>query len=157
MISEAQAGLVMGHIREGKDVASLLLGGQRLTDSAHSKGFFIEPTLFENVELSSRLAQEEVFGPVISLIRFDDIDDAAKIANNTKYGLSAAIWTTNVNRAFKVARAIKAGVVCVNMFGKIYSETESGGYKQSGFARQRGIEGLHTFTQTKNILLHLGG
>lgn len=156
LISEEQVERVMDYVETGKREARLVVGGNRLTKDVYSKGHFVEPTLFEEVPTDSKLAQEEVFGPVISLMRFGDLEEAAEIANNTKYGLSAAIWTKDVTKAFRLAKKIKAGMVWVNHFGRYFNEVESGGYKESGLGRLRGVEGLNAFTQTKTIALDIG-
>ncbi|MBI4228612.1 MAG: aldehyde dehydrogenase [Deltaproteobacteria bacterium] len=157
VISDGQLKRVMKYIEEGKKVSNLLLGGNRLTDNEYSNGHFIEPTVFENVPPQSIIAQEEIFGPVISIIRVSELDEIAEIANDTKYGLSAAIWTNNISKAFKLARMIKAGVVWINTYGKLFAETETGLYKQSGIGGAlRGIEALHTFSEIKNILVNVG-
>ena len=156
LVSEAQVETVMECIEAGKSEAKLVLGGRRLTEGSLSKGNFVQPALFDDVPADSKLAQEEIFGPVISLMRFGDLDEAARIANGTKYGLSAAIWTKDVAKAFRLAEKINAGVIWINHFGRYYNEIESGGYKQSGLGRLRGVEGLNAFTQTKTIALDLG-
>jgi betaine-aldehyde dehydrogenase len=156
VISEGQLKQVMSYIEEGKKVSSLLLGGKQLSDGEYSKGYFVEPTIFDDVPPDSKIAQEEIFGPVISLIRFSNLDEVTELANNTKYGLSAAIWTNNINNALGLARKLKAGVVWINMYGKMFSEAEIGTYKQSGIGGTlRGIEGLNTFTEIKDILINI--
>jgi betaine-aldehyde dehydrogenase len=157
VISDGQLKRVMKFIEEGKKVSNLLLGGNRLTDNEYSNGHFIEPTVFEDVPPQSIIAQEEIFGPVISIIRVSDLDEIAEIANDTKYGLSAAIWTSNISKALRLARMIKAGVVWINTYGKLFAETETGLYKQSGIGGAlRGIEALHTFSELKNIMVNVG-
>lgn len=157
VISEGQLKRVMKYIEDGKKVANLLLGGNRLTGDEYSNGHFIQPTVFESVPPESVIAQEEIFGPVISIIRVNELDEIADIANDTKYGLSAAIWTNNISKAFKLAKMIKAGVVWINTHGKLFAETETGLYKQSGIGGAlRGIEALHTFSEIKNILVNVG-
>jgi len=154
IVSEAQLSNVINYIDEGKNIAELLIGGKRLNKNEYSKGFFVEPTIFGDVPPDSKIAQEEIFGPVISLIRCKHTKEMINIANNTKYGLSAAIWTESIGEALKVARKIKAGVVWINTYGNMYSETEAGSYKQSGMGGTlRGIEALNTFSELKNILI----
>jgi betaine-aldehyde dehydrogenase len=157
VISEGQLKMVLKYIEDGKKVSSLLLGGNRMTGNGYSNGHFIEPTVFEHVPPKSIIAQEEIFGPVISIIRVSELDEIAEIANDTKYGLSAAIWTNNISKALKLARMIKAGVVWINTYGKLFPETETGLYKQSGMGGAlRGIEALNTFSEIKNILVNVG-
>jgi betaine-aldehyde dehydrogenase len=126
-------------------------GGKRLTKGALARGNFVEPTIFDKVPSDSRLAQEEIFGPVVSVMEFEDEDEAIEMANNTKFGLAAAVWTNDVKRAFRVSRRIRAGTVWVNAYGRTFAETEYGGYKQSGIGRERGLDGLFEFTQSKHI------
>jgi betaine-aldehyde dehydrogenase len=157
VISEGQMKRVLKYIEDGKRVSNLVLGGNRLTAGGYSNGHFIEPTVFEGVPPKSVIAQEEIFGPVISIIRVSEFDEIAEIANDTKYGLSAAIWTNDISKGLKLARMIKAGVVWINTYGKLFPETETGLYKQSGIGGAlRGIEALHTFSEIKNILVNVG-
>ena len=156
VVSKGQLKNVMNYISEGKKVAKLLTGGKQLNKNEHSKGFFIEPTIFGDVPPESKIAQEEIFGPVISLIRCRNTVEMANIANNTKFGLSAAIWTKKIGDALRLARKIKAGIVWINTYGKMYSEAETGTYKQSGIGGTlRGIEALNTFSEIKNILINI--
>ncbi|HEX3035668.1 MAG TPA: aldehyde dehydrogenase family protein [Thermodesulfobacteriota bacterium] len=153
--SKSQLKTVMSYIEEGKKVANLLVGGNQLSYGEYLTGHFVEPTVFDDVPSDSKIAQEEIFGPVISLIRASSLEEIVSLANNTKYGLSAAIWTNNLTNAFELARKIKAGVVWINMFGKMFSEAETGKYKQSGIGALRGIEALNTFTEIKDILINI--
>ncbi|HEX3034500.1 MAG TPA: aldehyde dehydrogenase family protein [Thermodesulfobacteriota bacterium] len=153
--SEDQLNNVMKYIEEGKKIATLLVGGKHLSSGEYSRGNFVEPTVFDDVPPDSEIAQEEIFGPIISLIRAGNLEEIASLANNTKYGLSAAIWTNNLSNAFELARKIRAGVVWINMFGKMFSEAETGTYKQSGIGALRGIEALNSFTEVKDILVNI--
>lgn len=151
LISEAQMEKVIEFIDEGKRSAKLVTGGSRLEKEQLSKGFFISPTIFDAVPKDSKIAQEEIFGPVLSVATFENEDEAIEMANDTKYGLAAAVWTKNLDRALKVSRKVKAGTVWINTYGKNYAPAEFGGYKQSGLGRLRGIEGLNEFTEIKHI------
>jgi betaine-aldehyde dehydrogenase len=151
IISKGQLEKVMGFIEIGRKDASLVTGGERLTKGALAHGNFVEPTIFDDVPKDSKLAQEEIFGPVVSVMEFEDEDEAIEMANDSKFGLAAAIWTNDVKRAFRVSRRIRAGTVWVNAFGRTFAETEYGGYKQSGIGRERGLDGLVEFTQSKHI------
>ncbi|MCS7142169.1 MAG: aldehyde dehydrogenase family protein [Aigarchaeota archaeon] len=155
LVSMSQLERVAKYVEEGQREAELLVGGMRLTGDEYSTGYFMEPTVFTDVPVDAKIAQEEIFGPVVSVIPFKTVEEAAEVANRTKYGLSAAIWTRDLNKALRLARSVKAGVVWVNMYGRMFSEAESGGYKQSGLGRLRGIEGLHSFTEVKDILINL--
>lgn len=129
---------------------NLVLGGTRLGGTL-SNGFYIEPTVFTEVDNSSHLAQTETFGPVVSVIRFDTEADAVRIANDTRYGLNAFVHSDSLGRAHRVARKLESGSVWVNHFSDISPQGPYGGYKQSGFGRTGGLEGLHEFLQVKNI------
>jgi phenylacetaldehyde dehydrogenase len=127
----------------------LQTGGSRVGDV----GYFVEPTVFSGVANSMKIAQEEIFGPVLSIIPFKDENDAVFQGNDTDYGLSAAVWTRDVSRAHKVARALKAGRVWVNTFGEADPVMAFGGYKQSGLGREYGIESIDAYTQTKAVMV----
>ncbi len=133
----------------------LLVGGHRIGGEL-AGGFYIEPTVFGDVDNASELAQTETFGPVVALIRFSDDAEAVRIANDTPYGLNAFIHTRDLNRAHRVARELEAGSVWVNKFSDIEPEGPYGGYKQSGFGRTGGIDGLREFQRTKNIRIGMG-
>ncbi|MBV8354500.1 MAG: aldehyde dehydrogenase family protein, partial [Candidatus Eremiobacteraeota bacterium] len=134
-----------------KDGARLLTGGQKPSDAALQRGFFFEPTIFADVNNQMRIAQEEVFGPILSLIPFEDEADALRIANSTLYGLAAGVWTNDLGRAIRMARGIKAGTVWVNTYRAIAHNMPFGGYKHSGIGRENGIEAIYDFTQTKSV------
>jgi betaine-aldehyde dehydrogenase len=151
IINRKQLDRVMSYIETGKKEAELVAGGNRMTEGNLAKGNFVEPTVFDNVPIDSRLAQEEIFGPVLSVLSFDDMEDAIQLANNTVYGLAAAIWTKDLSKALNTARKVKAGTVWVNTFGRLYASTEAGGMKQSGIGRLYGLEGLRDFTELKNV------
>lgn len=133
----------------------LLTGGHRIGGEL-ARGYYIEPTVVADVDNSSELAQTETFGPVVSLIRFSDDAEAVRIANDTNYGLNAFIHTRDLNRAHRVARQLEAGSVWVNKFSDIEPQGPYGGYKQSGFGRTGGIDGLREFQRTKNIRIGMG-
>jgi acyl-CoA reductase-like NAD-dependent aldehyde dehydrogenase len=128
----------------------LITGGKRLGGDL-ADGYYIEPTVFGNVDNHSGLAQNETFGPVTAVMHFADEADAIRLANDTRYGLNAFIQTSNLQRAHSVARNLQAGSIWINRHSDIAPQGPYGGYKQSGFGRTGGIEGLHEFLQTKNI------
>jgi aldehyde dehydrogenase (NAD+) len=150
VISEKQRDRVLGYIETGKaEGAEVVLGGGR---PAHlPKGWFVEPTVFTNVDNSMTIAQEEIFGPVIVVIGYDDEDDAVRIANDSTYGLSGAVFSASEERATAVARRIRTGSIGVN--GGLWYGADSpyGGYKDSGIGRQNGIEGFEQYLETKAI------
>jgi betaine-aldehyde dehydrogenase len=155
VISQAQLERVLDYIEVGKREAELVVGGKRLTEGELAKGYFIAPTVFDRVPVDARIAQEEIFGPVISVLTFKNEQEAAEIANATVYGLAAAVWTNDINKALRVAKKVRAGMVWVNTFGKLYPNAEMGGFKQSGIGRQYGLEGLWEFTELKHINIQL--
>ncbi|TMJ16230.1 MAG: aldehyde dehydrogenase family protein [Bacillati bacterium ANGP1] len=155
VISESQLEKVSGYIEQGKREAVLVAGGHRLTDGALAKGYFIAPTVFDQMRPDARIAQEEIFGPVMGITTFQDLDEAIRLANNTVYGLVAAVWTRDINKAMKIATRVRAGSVWVNTFGKMFQSTEMGGFKQSGLGRQYGLEGLFEYTELKHVNIQI--
>ena len=150
LINARQRERVLGHIDQAKaDGARLVVGGGR---PAHlEKGFYVEPTLFVDVDPDSALAQEEVFGPVLAVIPYDTDDDAVRIANNSKYGLSGAVNGTDLDRAYAVARRIRTGTIAVNGGQWFGPDSPFGGYKQSGLGREHGLAGFEEYLETKTI------
>jgi acyl-CoA reductase-like NAD-dependent aldehyde dehydrogenase len=152
VITEAAANRILGVIdRAVSDNAGELVTGGRRLGGELASGYFIEPTIFANVDNRSALAQTETFGPVASVIPFADEADAVRIGNDSRYGLNAFVATSNLERAHRVARQLQAGSVWVNRHSDIEPQGPYGGYKQSGFGRTGGIEGLYEFLQVKNI------
>jgi acyl-CoA reductase-like NAD-dependent aldehyde dehydrogenase len=152
VISQTAADRILGVIEEAVADRSgdLIVGGKRLGGEL-AQGYYIEPTVFVGVDNASALAQAETFGPVVSVMRFSDEAEAVRIANDTPYGLNAFVQTTDLGRAHRVARQLEAGSVWINQFSDISPQGPYGGYKQSGFGRTGGLEGLHEFLQIKNI------
>ena len=145
---------VLQYIQIAKDEgAKVLLGGGPALDRSEcgESKYFIEPTIFGDVSNHMRIAQEEVFGPVLSIIRFDSDEEAIDIANDIDYGLAAGIWTQSVNRAIKVSNALRAGTIWVNTYRAVSFLSPFGGYKQSGFGRENGIEAIREYLQTKSV------
>ena len=120
-------------------------------------GYFFQPTIFSDVKNSMRVAQEEIFGPVTSVISFDNDDDLIQQANETIYGLSAGVWTRDITRAHRFARAVKAGVVWINTYNMFSAASPFGGYKQSGYGREMGKHALELYTQVKSVWVDLSG
>jgi aldehyde dehydrogenase (NAD+) len=150
VVSARQRERVLGYIEKGKaEGARLVLGGG--VPGHLPKGWYVEPTLFADVDNSMTIAQEEIFGPVQIIIPFDDDDDAVRIANDSKYGLSGMITSGDLDRAKAIARRVRTGTLGIN--GGIWygADAPFGGYKQSGIGRQCGIEGLEIFTETKTV------
>ena len=146
---------VLGYIDVGRREGRLIAGGGTPRDPALSKGFFVEPTIFADVDNRARVAQEEIFGPVLVVIPFDGEADAVRIANDTPYGLAGAVWTRDVFRGIRVLKQIRAGILWLNTYHPTYNEAPWGGYKQSGFGRELGPYGLDHYLETKQINLNL--
>lgn len=153
VISEAQMERVLGYIDVGRGEAQIAAGGMRLTDGGLDRGFFVAPTVFRDVEPDARIAQEEIFGPVVAAMRFSDLDHATELANSTRYGLAAGVFTRDIDKAMALARRVKAGTVWVNTYAQLFQNSEMGGVRQSGLGRQYGLEGLHEYTELKNIAI----
>lgn len=157
VISQAAADRILAAVDAAASggAGELLLGGKRIGGAGLpddlAEGYYVEPTVFGGVDNASDLAQLETFGPVVSLMRFRDEDEAVRIANDTPYGLNAFVQTTDLNRAHRVARQLESGSVWINQFSDISPQGPYGGYKQSGAGRTGGVEGLHEFQQVKNI------
>jgi acyl-CoA reductase-like NAD-dependent aldehyde dehydrogenase len=138
--------------------ATVLTGGEppKLEGNLQN-GYFFQPTIFSEVKNRMRIAQEEIFGPVISVITFTDEDDLIKQANETIYGLSAGIWTRDITRAHRFAKEVKAGVIWINTFNMFNAASPFGGYKQSGYGREMGKHALELYTQVKSVWVDLSG
>ena len=138
------------------DGADLVYGGKRPEEERLSQGWFYMPTIFDKVRNDMYIAQEEVFGPILGVLKFHDEEELIAMANDTPYGLAAGIWTKDIKRAHKVAREIKAGTVWINTYRAVSCASPFGGYKQSGYGRELGLEGIREFTQIKNVWVDLG-
>ena len=155
VVSKDQLNTVMSYIEAGKsEGAKLVCGGER-ADIGTGRGYFVKPTIFDNVEPGMRIAKEEIFGPVLATISFKDIDDAVAKGNDTVYGLAAAVWTRDISKAHRVVRAIKAGTVWVNTYNLYDPALPFGGFKESGFGRDQGRDALEKYTQTKSVWVNL--
>ncbi|BBY06712.1 aldehyde dehydrogenase family protein [Mycobacterium noviomagense] len=152
LISQKQLTRVLGYLDQGKsDGVDIVTGGHRLD----RKGYFVHPTVLTNVATTSRLFQEEIFGPVVAVLPFDDEDEAVALANDTTYGLAATAWTTNLARAHRIAKRLKAGTVGLNCQMQFDHSMPFGGYKQSGWGLESGKAGLETYLQTKIVWAQL--
>ena len=136
--------------------ARLVTGGVRPQGAAIGDGLFVRPTVFADVDNGSRLAQEEIFGPVVAVIRFDDEEDAVRKANAVDFGLAGAVWTRDMARAHRMVRRIRAGTVRVNTYRVVHYAVPFGGFKQSGIGRELGPQALDEYTETKSVWIDLG-
>lgn len=151
IVNDTQFGVIADYVRQGEQAgARLLMGGEA------EPGPYFPPTIFGDVTESMSIAQEEIFGPVLSIIPFDDVDDAVRIANGTSYGLSAGIWTADLNAAMVAARDLRAGTIWVNRWMDGYPELPFGGYAASGMGRELGRAAADAFTETKTIQVQVG-
>jgi acyl-CoA reductase-like NAD-dependent aldehyde dehydrogenase len=156
LVSEKQLKRVEDYVRVGvEEEATLAAGGHRITDPPYDKGYFYPPTVFTDVKNEMRLAQEEIFGPVVCVLPFGTEGEAVELANGTEFGLAGAIWTNDVRRAHRVAHQLKIGVVWINDHHRIDPASPWGGFKMSGIGRENGIEAYHEYTQTQNIIVNL--
>ncbi|MDJ0762235.1 MAG: aldehyde dehydrogenase family protein [Myxococcota bacterium] len=156
IISEGQMNAILNYIELGKqEGANLLIGGHRMTEGALSKGYFIAPTVFECDRDDYTIMQEEIFGPVLCLCKFSTEEEVIERANNTIYGLASAVWTLDIKRAFRVAKALKAGQVWINQYLMISNFAPHGGFKQSGFGKDLSKYAIDGYTQIKNIYVEL--
>ena len=158
VVSERQMNRVLEYLTQGaRDGASPVTGGGRSERPELARGFFIEPTLLDNVQRGSVLEQEEIFGPVLTVTSFDSVDEAIDIANGTPYGLVTGIWTRDLQKALRLATAIKSGQIRINSYSAEGSiGLPFGGYKRSGFGREQGVEALANYTQIKNVMISYG-
>jgi len=153
LVSKEQYDRVTSYLEVGKKEAKVAIGGGR--PKQFGKGYYVEPTIFYDVQNSARIAREEIFGPVASVIPFDGESEAIRIANDTPYGLAAAVWTRDIYKAFRVVKSLRAGIVWVNHMQPTYVEAPWGGYKQSGFGRELGPWGLEEYLETKQVFVNL--
>ncbi|MEQ9408497.1 MAG: aldehyde dehydrogenase family protein [Fuerstiella sp.] len=153
-VDREQFDKIMRYIDSGNQQgANCVTGGQRVG----SRGFFIEPTVFTNVSDDMEIAREEIFGPVMSILKFSDMNEIVTRANNTTFGLAAAVWTKDVQKAHRIAASVRAGTVWVNCYDVFDAAAPFGGFKMSGIGRECGEAGLHNYTELKTVTMNLGG
>jgi aldehyde dehydrogenase (NAD+) len=155
IVSQEQMQTVLGYIEAGKKEAKLLAGGNRVSLDG-GKGYFIEPTIFGGVTNDMKIAQEEIFGPVLAALAFDDVEQVIEQANRNPYGLAAAVWTKDLKKAHSVSRQLKAGTVWINTYGLMDASLPFGGYKSSGFGRELGMNAIEHYTEVKTVWLNMG-
>lgn len=155
IVSQEQMQTVLSYIEAGKkEGAKLIAGGNRVSVDG-SKGFFVDPTIFGNVSNDMKIAQDEIFGPVLATLKFDDIDQVIELANQNQYGLAAAVWTRDVKKAHLVSRQLRAGTVWINTYGLMDAALPFGGYKSSGFGRELGMNAVEHYTEVKTVWMDL--
>lgn len=156
VISESQMNRILDYIEIGqKEGAELACGGKRLTDNGMDKGYFIAPTILTGVENGMRVAQEEIFGPVLVVIKFKDEEEVIRMANDSPYGLAGGVWTSDLNRAIRVSRSIRTGYIWVNSYGALMVHTPFGGYKESGLGKENHEMALDHYANVKSIVISL--
>ncbi len=156
VVSRAQAEQVLRYVAIGQDEgATLLVGGKKAEEGALAKGNFIRPTVFTEVTPDMTIAKEEIFGPVLSVLTFEDEEEAVQIANDTGFGLCAGVWTRDLARAHRMAARLQAGIVSVNEYPITFPQTPFGGYKESGIGREQGLEAVYHYSRVKNVLINL--
>ncbi len=156
LVTAAHREKVEAYIKIGlEEGAKLACGGKRPAGREFDRGNFLEPTIFTNVTPKMRIAKEEIFGPVLSVIPFDSEEEAIRIANDSEYGLAAGVWTLNINRGIRVVRELRAGITWINTYHPTHNELPWGGYKQSGTGRELGFHGIEGYLETKQINVNL--
>jgi len=156
LVSDEQLARVGNYLEVGsREGARVLAGGKRLQEGDFARGNFIAPTVFADARNSMRISQEEIFGPVVSIIPFKDFDEVLREANNIDYGLAAGLWTQDIRKAHKLAAALKAGTVWVNTYGPLDPASPFGGFKQSGMGREMGFHGIELYTEVKSVWVNL--
>jgi len=157
LVSEQQLERVSGYLSIGKqEGARAVSGGDRLTGEAYDRGYFVPPTVFADVRDDMRIAQDEIFGPVLSAIPFDDINEVIVRANATSFGLGSGVWTRDVSKAHRLAKAIRAGSVWVNCYQAMDPAVPFGGYKMSGYGRESGLQHLEEYLNVKAVWIKTG-
>ena len=144
---------ILEYIDMARKEGRIVTGGNRLTENGMDQGYFIEPTIVTDLPLDSRVAQEEIFGPVLVVQTFKTEEEAVEVANSTEFGLASGVWSKDIDKAMRVARKMKAGSTWINTYNRLIPEAETGGYKESGIGRSGGKEGLLEFTEVKHIMI----
>jgi len=156
LVSEEHFNDVMKYIEVGKNEGAVLAcGGKKPDGDEYKKGFFIEPTIFTNVTKDMRIVKEEIFGPVLVVQKFSTEEEAIELANDTDYGLAAGVFSSDISKALRVIKKVRAGITWINTYGPVYNEAPWGGYKQSGIGRELGTYGLDDYTEVKQININL--
>ncbi len=153
---QAQIDKIQSYIDYAKENgANILVGGQRITDNGLDKGYFFEPTIIEVDDNNNKLAQEEIFGPVLTVIKIKDDQEAIAIANDSEYGLAGGVFSTNINRALNIAKNVRTGRVWINTYNQVLEGAPFGGYKKSGIGRETYKSAIQNYQQVKNIYIDI--
>jgi betaine-aldehyde dehydrogenase len=156
LVSQKQRERVLDYIAAGREEgAELVLGGEAPTGPVFDQGAYLSPTVFDACRTDMRIVREEIFGPVVAIIPFEDEAEAVRLANDTPYGLSGSIWSRDIGKALRVAKGVQAGVLSINSNSSIHTEAPFGGYKMSGIGRELGMHGLELYTEVKNVFIDL--
>jgi acyl-CoA reductase-like NAD-dependent aldehyde dehydrogenase len=155
VVSKRQQQTVLSYIEKGKQEGAQLVAGGNAVRPNGGKGYYVEATVFDGVTPEMTIAREEIFGPVLAVLTFDDVAQGIALANQSMYGLAAGIWTKDIHKAHRVARAIKAGTVWINTYNFYDAAAPFGGYKASGFGRDLGREALDGYLETKTVWVAL--
>jgi aldehyde dehydrogenase (NAD+) len=156
LVSAKQRDRVKDYIEIGLgEGATIVVGGTAPDDPALADGAYLLPTVFDGVDNEMRIAREEIFGPVVSIIPFDSEDEALRLANATPYGLSGSIWSRDIGKALRAAKALQAGVISINSNSSVHTEAPFGGYKMSGIGRELGMGALDLYMETKNVFVDI--
>jgi acyl-CoA reductase-like NAD-dependent aldehyde dehydrogenase len=155
LVSREQQERVQQYIEIGASEAKMAVQGERPSDPALANGYFVPPTIFADVDNNARIAREEIFGPVMSVIPFSSPDEVLELSNDNEYGLAAAVWTRDIKKGLNTARALRAGVVWINDTQPAPTEAPWGGYKQSGIGRELGSQGIEDYLEAKHIYVNL--
>ena len=154
-VSEGQMNTILRYVAQGKEEGARLVAGGQRARVGDGRGFFVEPTIFDGVRNEMTIAREEIFGPVLSVLTFKDLDEAIALANQTIYGLSAGVWTRDIKVAHRLARELRAGTIWINTYNNLDNASPFGGYKMSGFGRELGAASLDLYTQLKSVWVDL--
>lgn len=155
LVSKEQQERVQRYIEIGQDEATLAVQGELPQDPGLAGGYFVPPTIFSDVKNDARIAREEIFGPVMSVIPFSSAEEVVELSNDNEYGLAAAVWTRDIKKALTTARALRAGIVWINDTQPAPTEAPWGGYKQSGIGRELGRNGVDDYLEEKHIWVNL--